>query len=429
MKVRAEFAGLLLLSLLVVPLFATCNQPSSAVQQLPPVSTAFKITGLSITPAVANIGEKVTIKAEVSNVGGIEGSYTVELMVNDTLESKETVVVGVGDAKLVSFSLTPHSPGSYLIRVDGLSGELVVEEEIVSGRGEKLGESNYEVEERIVFKNEGPGTVTRILLRLALITTREPYQKVEQVTVVPDNYTETEDENGNAVAEFELGSIEPGGERAVVLTCRISVNKLDYPLSPCEGTMLTRFLDPEPCIECNNEEIISLSTELGGDKLNTCEKSRAFYDWVGDNISYTGYSSDDRGALFALNNRGGDCSEFSYLMIALCRAADIPARLIEGITYRSAATGPSAEKHSWMEFYSPGIGWVPADPTWGRFELKRDAYFGRMSSDHVIVAVGNPQLMNKLHSSFHYYEYLYRGYNQKATLSHESSWQMRRMEN
>jgi hypothetical protein len=158
MKVRAEFVGLLLLSLLVVPLFAICNQSLSAVHQLPPISADFKITELSITPAVANIGETVAIKAEVSNVGGIEGSYTVELMVNDALESKETVVVDVGASKVVSFSLTPHSPGSYVIRVAGLSGELTVEEEVVvSGRGEKLGESDYEVEERIVFKNEGPG--------------------------------------------------------------------------------------------------------------------------------------------------------------------------------------------------------------------------------------------------------------------------------
>jgi hypothetical protein len=114
-------------------------------------------------------------------------------------------------------------------------------------------------------------------------------------------------------------------------------------------------------------------------------------------------------------------------MIALCRAAGIPARFVEGVTYGLSDSGPSLEQHDWMEFYLPGIGWVPADPTWGRREAKRDAYFACMSSDHIIVTIGDHQLMSKLKKAFHYCQYLYWWNTQEAEVSHESSWQVRKL--
>ena len=64
------------------------------------------------------------------------------------------------------------------------------------------------------------------------------------------------------------------------------------------------------------------------------------------------------GAKKALKDRVGECSEFSAIMIALCRANGIPARLVIGHIAREQNT-----KHNWVEVYFDEYGWVTFDPT------------------------------------------------------------------
>jgi len=59
-----------------------------------------------------------------------------------------------------------------------------------------------------------------------------------------------------------------------------------------------------------------------------------------------------------LATKRGDCTEFSVLMVALCRAAGIPARANVGIM---CARNIFAY-HMWPEVY---VGqWLPLDPKW-----------------------------------------------------------------
>jgi transglutaminase-like putative cysteine protease len=92
---------------------------------------------------------------------------------------------------------------------------------------------------------------------------------------------------------------------------------------------------------------------------------------------------------------GADCTEYASLMIALCRASGIPARYVEGLAVLGEKTKESARtEHAWLEVYLPGSGWVPMDPTMGRFPLNRDAYFARILPNHIIVTRGrNPSTL------------------------------------
>jgi transglutaminase/protease-like cytokinesis protein 3 len=67
-----------------------------------------------------------------------------------------------------------------------------------------------------------------------------------------------------------------------------------------------------------------------------------------------GYVADDRGALQALIERKGDCTEYAYLAAALARACGIPARMVGGyVTDRNSAPRPE-DYHNWAEVHIGG---------------------------------------------------------------------------
>lgn len=65
----------------------------------------------------------------------------------------------------------------------------------------------------------------------------------------------------------------------------------------------------------------------------------------------------------------GVCQDFAHAMLALCRAAGIPARYVSGYIHANPRgdeqlIGAEAS-HAWVEAFIPGNGWVGFDPTNG----------------------------------------------------------------
>lgn len=102
--------------------------PSPPPQQAPAV---FQISDLSVTPREVRVGEQVTVTVEVRNIGDTEGSYTVELKINDASEKSETVSVRPKSSSMVTFMVSRDNVGTYKISVDGMTKELVVKAKII----------------------------------------------------------------------------------------------------------------------------------------------------------------------------------------------------------------------------------------------------------------------------------------------------------
>jgi transglutaminase-like putative cysteine protease len=213
----------------------------------------------------------------------------------------------------------------------------------------------------------------------------------------------------------------------VIFNYRIAVNRLKFVLEPCSGPSLTRFLQPEKWIESDNPEIIAMANQLTKDKVSVCDKARAIYDWIGNSIKYGGYSGADKGALYCFNTRTGDCSEFAYLMIAMCRSLEIPARFVEGYVYEPGSTKLAELKHDWLEVYLPGSGWVPVDPTWGRLKPYRDKYFAAMTPDHFVMTIGHPDTLARWQSPFHYFEYYFAWVNKESRVTYTENMQINKV--
>jgi len=82
---------------------------------------------------------------------------------------------------------------------------------------------------------------------------------------------------------------------------------------------------------------------------------------------------EDKGALYALTNLSGDCTEFAALFAALCRAAGIPARLMGGYICQRNCLVTTVDFHNWAEFYHNGA-WHLADPQNRLFDQNGENY-------------------------------------------------------
>jgi transglutaminase-like putative cysteine protease len=112
------------------------------------------------------------------------------------------------------------------------------------------------------------------------------------------------------------------------------------------------WLAPERYIESDHEAIAAQALALKSE--TDAGTVRNIYDFVAASMDYAGYMPEDFGALYALRQRRGDCSEYACLVVALCRASGIPARMVEGyVTDRSFAPRPM-DFHDWAEVQVDG---------------------------------------------------------------------------
>ena len=115
-----------------------------------------------------------------------------------------------------------------------------------------------------------------------------------------------------------------------------------------------------------NSAIKTLASKLVSEKSTTWQKAQAIFNYVRDNISYSYYSDSKKGAKSTLSSKSANCCDQANLVVALCRAANIPARFSHGQGCRFSSglvTG-----HVWAQIYVDGV-WYSADATSSRNSL------------------------------------------------------------
>lgn len=252
----------------------------------------------------------------------------------------------------------------------------------------------YIIEQRLLLRNSGPGQPEKQNLWVALIRDLPPYQEVKSLTIAPSQYTPVSDEYGNRFAEFDFSGQPQGSSKTVVIKTRVVVHELAYEFSDCVGELPEDFVQPELHIESANPQIVRLAGKLVSPTDTPCQKVRAFYDYVANELTYTS-NGRSWGAQAALGPMGADCTEYTSLLMALARTQGIPARYYEGLRYIEPELAADERiEHAWPDVFMPGVGWVALDPTLGRSKLTRDAYFAHYTPDHIIVTTGrNPSTL------------------------------------
>ena len=123
---------------------------------------------------------------------------------------------------------------------------------------------------------------------------------------------------------------------------------------------LKEYLASTKNCQVNNKQIKELAKKLTSSLKSDYEKGKKLFTWVRDNIQYKKYSNTRRGALKTLQSKKGNCVDQSHLLIALSRAAGIPARYVNGGNCKFSSGYVSG--HVWTQLYIKNK-WVVADTT------------------------------------------------------------------
>jgi len=152
-----------------------------------------------------------------------------------------------------------------------------------------------------------------------------------------------------------------------------------------------------------------LAGKITAGKNTNQEKALAIYDWIVENMfrdpNTKGCGFGDVETL--IRTLGGKCGDIHSVYVALARSAGLPAREVFGIRIPSGKEGDMTKaQHCWVEWYSPGYGWVVVDPADVRkaiLEKKisleqvkplREYYFGAVDENRIAIGTGRDLVLN-----------------------------------
>lgn len=146
-------------------------------------------------------------------------------------------------------------------------------------------------------------------------------------------------------------------------------------VAPEREDILRRNLQASQLIP-NDGLAFQLGERILGRIKDPVAQAKAIYEWVVDNTTYdpslpSGGGGDVRNQLIR-GQYGGRSADINGLFVAICRAIGIPARCVYGLRvapsrlFRSlglSSDDGTRSQHVRAEFYIPGYGWIPVDPS------------------------------------------------------------------
>lgn len=154
-----------------------------------------------------------------------------------------------------------------------------------------------------------------------------------------------------------------------------------------------------PSRYCQSDRLLMLAMREFGTQSHGYARVQGIRDWVLQRTAFAqNTSNSNTSAIDTLIETVGVCRDFAHLMIALCRAINIPARFTTGIDYGAdPALGPT-DYHAYVEVYLEDR-WYIFDPSgtaipmgFVRFGTGRDAADVAFATIFGTVSSGAPRI-------------------------------------
>ena len=198
--------------------------------------------------------------------------------------------------------------------------------------------------------------------------TNTPYQRVTWERLGTEPSVETAEELHGSPANRHLRMhAEPGNFQlrydAIVDLVHHFALPADIPELPIQQLPTSVLQYIYPSRYCPSDRMLEVARQQFGTMTPGYQRVEAIRQWVQHNTRFQiGSSNPNTCAWDTYQCKTGVCRDFAHLMISMCRALNIPARLATGIDYGAdPALGPT-DFHCYVEAYL-GDRWYLFDPT------------------------------------------------------------------
>lgn len=218
----------------------------------------------------------------------------------------------------------------------------------------------------VQLKYEIAGTPADFIFNIHATRTRCQSLVEETLAVMPEVPVSlfVDSAHGNRYARLRAG---PG---ELLLRYDATVDISHYIASPDSiAEIAIADLPPEtlpyifPSRYCQSDRLHERARAEFGGLTPGYGRVRAIRDWVRERTNFqSGSSNPNTSCMDTLNDQVGVCRDFAHLMIAMCRALNIPARFVTGIDYGADPIYGPPDFHAYVEAFL-GNRWYLFDPT------------------------------------------------------------------
>ena len=206
--------------------------------------------------------------------------------------------------------------------------------------------------------------------------------------------TEFADGNGNLCQRL----VAPPGRFEVEVTAEVTVaDEIDTaagaPMTPAEELPDWTLPLTLPSRYCESDELGDVAAEVTKDAAPGYDQAEAIRNWVHREFEYEyGTSDATTSAAETVRQKRGVCRDFTHVGIALCRALNLPARMVVGYLHEL----DPMDQHAWFETFVGGR-WYAFDATQERPRGGRVVVaYGRDAADVALVSQWGPATLEEM---------------------------------
>ncbi len=245
--------------------------------------------------------------------------------------------------------------------------------------------------------NFGPGKILSADVHIAIPKDRPNQSIIKTPTYKPKSPEIVTDKWGQQTAHFHFENVDAGENTEGQMVLKAKISEVRYFIYPEDvGTIADipqeikdKYLENNEKYNFDHPVIQNAVKEAIGDETNSYMIFRGIFNYLIGNMYYEmtgGWNT----APTVLERGNGSCSEYSFVYIAMCRAAGLPARYVGSVVIRGDYACIDDVFHRWVEVYLPNYGWVPIDPSGGDQEWPGNQanYIGHLANRYLITTEG-----------------------------------------
>lgn len=246
-------------------------------------------------------------------------------------------------------------------------------------------------------RNFGPDTIKTLDVYLAIPENLNNQDIVGELTYDPKPTDILTDKWGQKVAHFHFNDIPALDFTTVSQSTSANLYKVRYFVFPSKvGTLedipkdiSNTYLVDDTKFSYSDPVIQKAVKAAVGNETNPYWIARRIFNYVIDHMEYE-LAGGWNIAPAVLDRGNGSCSEYTFVYIAMCRAAGLPARYAGSVVIRGDDASTDDVFHRWVEIYLPNYGWIPVDPSGGDspWPSSRAGAFGFLNNRYLITTIG-----------------------------------------